>query len=170
MKDMNFQIQKSKWSPSRITIKKSMPRQIVGKQKDTRNRDVKSSQRERPWQPGRFSPASGEAWRRKWQPTPVENFWRVAWRIPWTEEPGGLLSVGSHRVGHDWSDLAYMHALEKEMAVLSSILAWRIPGTEEPGVLPSMGLHRVGHDWSDLAAAATEDVRKHDNHNPQPSW
>ena len=23
------------------------------------------------------------------------------WRIPWTEEPGGLLSVGSHRVGHD---------------------------------------------------------------------
>ena len=31
----------------------------------------------------------------------------LAWRIPWTEEPGGLLSMGSHRVGHDWSDLAY---------------------------------------------------------------
>ena len=30
----------------------------------------------------------------------------LAWRIPWTEEPGGLPSVGSHRVGHDWSDLA----------------------------------------------------------------
>ena len=28
------------------------------------------------------------------------------WRIPWTEEPGGLLSMGSQRVGHDWSDLA----------------------------------------------------------------
>ena len=27
-------------------------------------------------------------------------------RVPGTEEPGGLLSVGSHRVGHDWSDLA----------------------------------------------------------------
>ena len=25
----------------------------------------------------------------------------LAWRIPWTEEPGGLLSTGSHRVGHD---------------------------------------------------------------------
>ena len=25
----------------------------------------------------------------------------LAWRIPWTEEPGGLLSMGSHRVGHD---------------------------------------------------------------------
>ena len=25
----------------------------------------------------------------------------LAWRIPWTEEPGGLPSLGSHRVGHD---------------------------------------------------------------------
>ena len=30
----------------------------------------------------------------------------LAWRIPGTEEPGGLLSMGSHRVGHYWSDLA----------------------------------------------------------------
>ena len=29
-----------------------------------------------------------------------------AWRIPGTEEPGGLPSMGSHRVRHDWSDLA----------------------------------------------------------------
>ena len=28
------------------------------------------------------------------------------WKIPGTEEPGGLPSMGSHRVGHDWSDLA----------------------------------------------------------------
>ena len=25
----------------------------------------------------------------------------LAWRIPWTEEPGGLQSIGSQRVGHD---------------------------------------------------------------------
>jgi len=25
----------------------------------------------------------------------------LAWKIPWMEEPGGLLSMGSHRVGHD---------------------------------------------------------------------
>ena len=25
----------------------------------------------------------------------------LAWRIPWTEEPGGLQSMGSHRVGHN---------------------------------------------------------------------
>ena len=30
----------------------------------------------------------------------------LAWKIPWTEEPDGLPSMGSHRVGHDWSDLA----------------------------------------------------------------
>ena len=30
----------------------------------------------------------------------------LAWRIPGTGEPGGLLSMGSHRVRHDCSDLA----------------------------------------------------------------
>ena len=27
----------------------------------------------------------------------------LAWKIPWTEEPGGLQSIGSLRVGHDWA-------------------------------------------------------------------
>ena len=27
----------------------------------------------------------------------------LAWKIPWTEEPGGLQSMGSLRVGHDWA-------------------------------------------------------------------
>ena len=78
----------------------------------------------------------------------------LTWGILWTEEPGGLLSIGSHRVGHDWSNLACMHALEKEMATHSSVLAWRIPEMEESGRLPFMGSHRVRHNWSDLAAAA----------------
>ena len=30
----------------------------------------------------------------------------LAWKIPWTKEPGGLPSMGSQRVGHDWSNLA----------------------------------------------------------------
>ena len=81
----------------------------------------------------------------------------IAWKIPWTEEPGGLQSMGSRRVRHAWAtslSLFHFHALEKEMATHSSVLAWRIPGTPEPGGLPSMGSHRVGHDWSNLAAAA----------------
>ena len=35
----------------------------------------------------------------------------LAWRIPGMGEPGGLPSMGSHRVGHDWSDLAAAAAI-----------------------------------------------------------
>ena len=35
----------------------------------------------------------------------------LAWRIPGMGEPGGLLSVGSHRVGHSWSNLAAAAAM-----------------------------------------------------------
>ena len=35
-----------------------------------------------------------------------------AWKIPWTEEPGGLPSMGSHRVRHDRSDLAAAAAVD----------------------------------------------------------
>ena len=40
-------------------------------------------------------------WRRAWYPTPVF----LPRKFLWTEEPDGLQSVGSQRVGHDWSDL-----------------------------------------------------------------
>ena len=33
------------------------------------------------------------------------------WRIPWSGEPGGLQSIRSQRVGHDWSDLALTHSV-----------------------------------------------------------
>ena len=69
----------------------------------------------------------------------------VAWKIPWTEEPGGLQSMGSLKVGHDFTFTFHFHALEKEMAAHSSVLAWRIPGTREPGGLPSMVSHKVGY-------------------------
>ena len=72
----------------------------------------------------------------------------LAWKLPWMEEPGGLQSMGSRRVGHDFTFTFtfHFHALEKEMATYSSILAWRIPGTGEPDGLLSMWSHRVGHD------------------------
>ena len=35
------------------------------------------------------------------------------WRIPWTEKPGGVQSIESQRVRHDWSDLAHTHTLNK---------------------------------------------------------
>ena len=54
-------------------------------------------------------------WRRNWEPS------ILAWRIPGTEEPGGLLSMGSHRVGHDWSDLAAAAAAVKGTCKNSSM-------------------------------------------------
>ena len=35
----------------------------------------------------------------------------LSWKIPWTEEPGGLQSIGSQNVRHDCSNLACMPAL-----------------------------------------------------------
>ena len=72
----------------------------------------------------------------------------LAWKIPWTEEPGGLQSMGllSRPRLSDFTFTFPFHALEKEMTTHSSVLAWRIPGTGEPGGLLSMGSHRVGHD------------------------
>ena len=42
-----------------------------------------------------LKPGSGEG-----NGTPLQY---SCWKIPWKEEPGGLLSMGSHRVGHDWA-------------------------------------------------------------------
>ena len=77
--------------------------------------------------------------------------------------------MGSHRVGHDWSDLAATAAyweifpggsdgkesslgwedpLEKGVETHPSILAWRFPWTEEPGGLQSIGSQRVWHNWA----------------------
>ena len=45
----------------------------------------------------------------------------LAWRIPGTGEPGGLLSMASHRVGHDWSNLAAAAAVT---AMYQFLLFW----------------------------------------------
>ena len=82
----------------------------------------------------------------------------LAWKIPWTMD-GGAWWAAVHGVAKcrtrlsDFTFTFHFHALEKEMAIYSSVLAWKIPGMGEPGGLPSMESHRVGHDWSDLAAA-----------------
>ena len=44
----------------------------------------------------------------------------LAWQIPWMEEPGRLQSMGSLRVGHDWSDLAAGSMVRKTLGSLSA--------------------------------------------------
>ena len=46
------------------------------------------------------------------------HFSVLAWRIPGMEEPGGLPSMGSHRVGYDWSDLAAAAAAHASKVML----------------------------------------------------
>ena len=45
----------------------------------------------------------------------------LAGRIPWTEEPGGLQSIGSHRVRYNWSHLACMHAIILECSLSTKV-------------------------------------------------
>ena len=51
----------------------------------------------------------------------------LTWRIPGTGEPGGLPSMGSHGVGHDWSDLAAVAARYLKISFISRhtwMIAW----------------------------------------------
>ena len=89
-----------------------------------------------------------------WEKAMATHSSTLVWEILWMEEPGGLQSVGSLTVGHDWATslslFTFMHWRRK----------WQptpvfLPGESqgwEPDGLPSMGSHRVGHDWRDLAA------------------
>ena len=76
----------------------------------------------------------------------------LAWRIPGKAEPGGLLSMWSHKGEHSprAGDPVPEQRAPGKCSVPrpghSSFLAWRIPGKAEPGGLQSMGLHRVGHN------------------------
>ena len=75
----------------------------------------------------------------------------LAWKIPWTEEPGGLQSMGSQRVRHDWvtslSLFTFMHWRRK----------WQptpvfLPG-ESQGQRSLVGCRLWGHTESDTTEA-----------------
>ena len=58
----------------------------------------------------------------------------LAWKIPGTAEPGGLPSMGSHRVGHNWSDLAAAAVTELGIQVIQE--EWRKLLAPQPSVYP----------------------------------
>ena len=122
-----------------------------------------------------FNPWVGKIpWRREWQPTPVF----LPGESTWTEEPGGLQSIGSQRVRRGWAtkhthiSLSQCHLLKSHFTNSlqcrhkSSMRTYigLFPGslfcfigvfvsgswwwTGRPGVLQSMGLQRVGHNWA----------------------
>ena len=75
----------------------------------------------------------------------------LAWKIPWTEEPGGLQSMGSLRVGHDWAT----------SLSLFTFTHWRRKWQPTPMFLPGesqgqgslVGCHLQGHRESDTNEA-----------------
>ena len=79
----------------------------------------------------RFDPwARKIPWRRAWQPTPVF----LPGESPGTEVPGGLQSMGSQRVGHDWSDWACMyrsHEGNKAEKTCCRLMGWLWIGGRE---------------------------------------
>ena len=62
----------------------------------------------------------------------------LAWKIPWTEEPGGLQSMRSRRVGHDWAT----------SLSLFTFMHWRRKWQPTPGFLPG-----ESQGWGSLWAA-----------------
>ena len=86
----------------------------------------------------------------------------LAWRIPWTEEPGGLQSMGSRRVGHDWATslslFTFMHWRRKWQPTPVSLRG------ESQGWRSLVGCSPRGHTESDTtevtAAAAVAAAEK----------
>ena len=83
----------------------------------------------------------------------------LAWKIPWTEEPGGLQSTGSLRVGHDWVTSLSLFTFMQWRRKWQPTLVF-LPGeSQRQGGLVGCRQWgcRVGHNWSDLAAVAAVD-------------
>ena len=82
----------------------------------------------------------------------------LAWKIPWTEEPGGLLSMGSRRVGHDWatslSIFTFMHWRRK----------WQPTPVFLPGESQGWGSLAGCHLWGRTESDTTEAMQQQQQH------
>ena len=70
----------------------------------------------------------------------------LAWRVPWTEEPGGLQSIGSQRVWHNWSNLACKIRSTSLPLIFRAPLSW----TQTP-------IYSLFTPWSHLLFSMLED-------------
>ena len=97
----------------------------------------------------------------------------LAWRIPWMEKPGRLPSMGSHRVGHDWSNLAAAAAAEGAFGFMGhqpgppQLPQWESHSVPTPHYLPgpSRGTATCG--------SKTEfhrDSANRQSHSPDTPW
>ena len=78
----------------------------------------------------------------------------LAWQIPWTEEPGGLQSMGLLGVGHHWATSLWLFTFMHWRSKWQPTPVFLLGESQGRGSLVGCRLwsRRVGHDWSDLAA------------------
>ena len=88
----------------------------------------------------------------------------AAWKIPWTEEPGGLQSMGSLRVGHNWAT----------SLSLFTFMHWRRQWQPTPGFLPGESQGRgsqVGcRLWGRTESDTTEATQQQQKGTGDFSW
>ena len=73
----------------------------------------------------------------------------LAWRVPGAGEPGGLPSVGSHSVGHDWSDLAAAAAATSGCLAWLTVCRWKIwSGRKKTCKWPTGAWKNTQHHYS----------------------
>ena len=134
-------IRRGRWASQVVLVVKNLPA-------NARDKKIRVN----PWI-GKIS------WRRAWQPTPVF----LPGESPWTEEPGGLQSMGLHRVGHNWNDLACrMHEQTESLYIclltavalgsswgqlLRSPVSLLLQGLTKMIELPSQAKHSGVWDW-----------------------
>ena len=76
----------------------------------------------------------------------------LAWRIPWTEEPGGLQSIGLQRVGHDWVTNTFaFNQLWGITKLLGLRLKWDFPF---PSLIEDSKTQRTGPGWLGLPSGS----------------
>ena len=79
----------------------------------------------------------------------------LAWRIPGTGEPGGLPTMGPHRVGHDWGDLA---AAAASMSLFSKI--FHNPFTRQETGPASVSVSSAFTNWKILISYNNSEKKK----------
>ena len=85
----------------------------------------------------------------------------LVWRIPGTAEPGGLLSMGSHRVGHDWRDLAAVAVFMKYNRILWKSYILKTKKSKYTYTVASPALLPPQQKWKEI-------LRKKSRNLPEP--
>ena len=93
----------------------------------------------------------------------------LAWRIPGTGEPGGLPSMGSHRVRHDWSDLAADNPGQTPLLKILDLITYFVIQIYIHGFW-RLGIEYILEEGMHFSTYHIQPLRNTDLGGPQPAW